>query len=120
MNCPRLGRECNEFMCGSCIDGICQESETHCDFCNEIYDEFKLNTTHPMNREFCNCITYDENDNTYNLWNECEDDYYTGNIMEIKYCICHFYLVFFLQYLIIFSLHLSQIRILYSLFVLLG
>lgn len=36
MNCPRLGRECNEFMCGSCIDGICQESETHCDFCNEI------------------------------------------------------------------------------------
>ena len=42
MNCPRPGKECNEFMCGSCIGGICQESETHCDFCNEIYDEFKL------------------------------------------------------------------------------
>ena len=26
MDCPRLGIECNEFMCGSCIDGICQES----------------------------------------------------------------------------------------------
>lgn len=87
MSCPRLGKECNEFMCGSCIDGICQGSKTHCDFCNEIYDEFKLNTTHPMNREgFCNCITYDGNDNTYNLWHECGDDYYTGNIMEIKYC----------------------------------
>lgn len=87
MDCPRLGRECNEFMCGSCIDGICQESETHCDFCDEVYDELKLNTTHPMNREgFCNCITYDKINDIFCIWHECDDDYYTGNIMEIKYC----------------------------------
>ena len=58
-----------------------------CDFCDEIYDEFKLNTTHPMNREgFYNCITYDKINNNFCLWHECVDDYYTGNIMEIKYC----------------------------------
>ena len=80
-----LKRTCYACVCvtpeynGSCIDGICQESESHCDFCDEAYDEIKLNLTHPMNREgFCNCIAYDEN-NTYNFWHECEDDYYTGN-----------------------------------------
>lgn len=25
MNCPRYGEECNEFMCGSSINGICTE-----------------------------------------------------------------------------------------------
>lgn len=34
----------------------------------------------------CNCITKDKDDEEYYLWNECEDEYYTGNIMEIKYC----------------------------------
>lgn len=84
MNCLRLGRECNEFMCGSCIDGICQENETHCDFCNKIYNEDELNSQYC--REVCDCITYDENNNNYNFLHECDDDYYTGNIMEIKYC----------------------------------
>lgn len=25
MNCPRPGKECNEFMCGSSVDGVCRE-----------------------------------------------------------------------------------------------
>ena len=25
MSCPRLGKECNEFMCGSSVDGVCRE-----------------------------------------------------------------------------------------------
>lgn len=55
-----------------------------CDFCNKIYNEDELNSQYC--REVCDCITYDENNNNYNFWHECDDDYYTGNIMEIKYC----------------------------------
>jgi hypothetical protein len=84
MSCPRLGRECNEFMCGSCIGGICQESETHCDFCNGI--ESELNATHPINRKgFINCITYDNINNIFCIWHKCDDDYYTCNI-KFNYC----------------------------------
>ncbi len=25
MSCPRPGKECNEFMCGSSVDGVCRE-----------------------------------------------------------------------------------------------
>ena len=53
-----------------------------CDFCNKIYNEDELNSQYC--REVCDCITYDENNNHYNFWHECDDDYYTGNIMEIK------------------------------------
>lgn len=57
-----------------------------CDFCNKMYNEEKLNNQYWADHEKVNCITYDENNNTYSVWHECEDDYYTGNIMEIKYC----------------------------------
>ena len=30
-NCPRPGEQCNEFMCGSSVDGICH-IENNCDF----------------------------------------------------------------------------------------
>ena len=29
------------------------------------------------------------NDNSYNIWSECDDDYYSGEILEINFCpIC--------------------------------
>lgn len=60
-----------------------------CDFCNKIYNEDELNNKYWADREEVDCITHDENTNTYSFWHECIDDYYTGNIMEIKYCpIC--------------------------------
>ena len=87
LNCPRPGKECNEFMCGSSVEGICQEQEIVCNFCDKVYDESELNSLHPMDRDgFLNCVTYDKEDDTFCLWHECEDDYYTGNIMEINYC----------------------------------
>lgn len=55
-----------------------------CSFCNKIYNEDELNGQYF--HEVCDCITYDENNNNYNFWHECDEDYYTGNIMEIKYC----------------------------------
>lgn len=85
-NCPRPGKECNEFMCGNSIDGICQENKIKCDFCNTIYNASELKRQYWADREVCNCITYDEGIDEYCLWNECVDDYYTGNIMEINYC----------------------------------
>lgn len=58
-----------------------------CNFCNKIYNEYELNSQYWADREVYNCITYNESDNTYNFWHECDDDdYYTGNIMEIKHC----------------------------------
>lgn len=41
---------------------------------------------HPIDRYVVDCITFDKEDNAFNLWHESEDDYYTGNIMEINYC----------------------------------
>lgn len=86
MNCPRPGKECNEFMCRNSVEGMCQENKMQCDFCNTIYNTSKLKKQYWADREVCNCITKDKDDEEYYLWNECEDEYYTGNIMEIKYC----------------------------------
>ena len=37
MNCPRPGGQCNEFMCGSSVDGVCSyKKENNCEFCNKI------------------------------------------------------------------------------------
>lgn len=85
INCPRPGEQCNEFMCGSSVNGICH-IENNCDFCNKIYNEDELNNKYWLDREEVNCITYDENNNIYSFWHECDDDSYTGNIMKIKYC----------------------------------
>lgn len=87
MSCPRPGKECNEFMCGNSIDGICvSDKENDCEFCNVIYNADELKRQYWVVREVCDCITYDETFKEYHLWHECGDDYYTGNIMEIKYC----------------------------------
>lgn len=59
INCPRPGEQCNEFMCGSSVDGICH-IENNCDFCNKIYNEDELNNKYWADREEVNCITYEE------------------------------------------------------------
>lgn len=58
----------------------------NCDFCKEIYDYDELMYKNRWDRNISLCITFDKEDNTYNLWAECEDDYYTDNITEINYC----------------------------------
>ena len=57
-----------------------------CDFCNKIYNASELKKQYWGDREVCNCVTKNKNDEEYYLWNECVDDYYTGNIMKINYC----------------------------------
>ena len=42
MNCPRPGKECNEFMCGSSVDGTCQLDIGTCEFCSDFMAEPKL------------------------------------------------------------------------------
>ena len=65
----------------------CQKlNEIQCDFCSEIYDAEELNKMYPADRYVVDCITFDKEDNAFNLWHESEDDFYTGNIMEINYC----------------------------------
>ena len=59
-----------------------------CWFCNKIYDTKELYEMDSWDREVC-CITYNKNDNTYNIWSECDDYYYSGEILEINFCpIC--------------------------------
>lgn len=36
MNCPRPGKECNEFMCGNSVEGMCQENKMQCDFATQF------------------------------------------------------------------------------------
>lgn len=57
-----------------------------CDLCEKIYDEEKLKNTYWGDREYSDYITHNEEHDSYYLWHECQDDYYSGNIMEIKYC----------------------------------
>ena len=33
-----------------------------------------------------NYITYNRDDDTYNIWHECDDDYYSGEVLEINFC----------------------------------
>lgn len=40
INCPRPGEQCNEFMCGSSVDGTCQLGT--CEFCSDFMAEPKL------------------------------------------------------------------------------
>ena len=77
------------FVDGKSAEDLVKKKVLRCTFCNKVYDESELNSIYPMHREgFCNCITYDKEDNVFCLWHECEDDYYTGNIMKIDYCPC--------------------------------
>lgn len=57
-----------------------------CEFCNKIYDTQELNETYYRDREFMNYITYNRDDDTYNIWHECDDDYYSGEVLEINFC----------------------------------
>ena len=56
-----------------------------CWLCNKIYDTKELYEMDSWDREVC-CITYNKNDDTYNIWSECDDDYYSGEILEINFC----------------------------------
>ena len=49
----------------------------------------KLNEMDWLDRKSLRCITYNKDDNTYNIWSECDDYYYSGEILEINFCpIC--------------------------------
>ena len=56
-----------------------------CQFCNKIYNTQKLKETYWAERDVVNCITHNEDDNTYNIWHGCEDDYYSDEIFKMKF-----------------------------------
>lgn len=31
-------------------------------------------------------ITHNTKDDTFNIWSECDDDYYSGEVLEINFC----------------------------------
>lgn len=45
MSCPRPNKECNEFMCGSSVNGICEggSNMSYIEDCEEKSNEFKRN-----------------------------------------------------------------------------
>ena len=45
MTCPRIGEKCNEYMCGSSVDGICT------DVCLASYLEQKKEDNNDKDRE---------------------------------------------------------------------
>ena len=49
-----------------------------CPFCHE---EVEVDYN-----DVVNCITYNEENNTYSIWHECQDDYYSDDILEINFC----------------------------------
>lgn len=57
-----------------------------CDLCEKIYDVEELRNTYWSEREYSNYITHNEEHDSYHLWHECDDSYYSGTIMEIGYC----------------------------------
>lgn len=59
---------------------------SECYFCNHIYDYDELMSVYHGDREINVCITHDETTNTYSIWQQCEDDFYTDNVTTIKYC----------------------------------
>lgn len=76
------------LMCGSSVDNVLND-KNNCEFCNKIYNAGKLHNQYWADREVCDCITYNEKEKSYSFWHEYVDDYYTGNLVEIKYCpIC--------------------------------
>lgn len=57
-----------------------------CDFCSAIYDLNKLINIPGHKRTVVNAIVYDAEERTFGLFHECEDEYYTDNIMDIEFC----------------------------------
>ena len=41
---------------------------------------------HRSERNYSNYIIHNEERDSYHLWHECDDPYYSGIVMEIKYC----------------------------------
>lgn len=61
----------------------------NCSFCEKIYDVEKLRNMSWTDRYklgVTNCITFDKENNTYGIWHECDDDYYSKTILEINFC----------------------------------
>lgn len=53
--------------------------------CNNIEDYNKyLNMSPPYDRT--NCIVYNDKNKTYGYWIECDDYYYSGWGLSLKYC----------------------------------
>lgn len=56
-----------------------------CDFCNDIPNLKDYRKFDAWDRR--SSIIYDEENNKYHYWSECDDYYYTGiEIYDVKYC----------------------------------
>lgn len=63
---------------------------TKCNFCKKIYTNKEAEKwKDDYSYYFDDNIDYNiivKNNNDFELWNRCDDNYYTGYIMTIKYC----------------------------------
>lgn len=65
-----------------------------CYFCENIYDTKTLeNMSQEDRKKLCQkelelycVITHNTEDDTFNIWSECDDDYYSGEVLEINFC----------------------------------
>ena len=65
-----------------------------CYFCEKIYDTKTLeNMSQEGRNKLCQkkwelycVITHNTEDDTFNIWSECDDDYYSGEVLEINFC----------------------------------
>ena len=65
-----------------------------CYFCEKIYDTKTLkNMSQEDRKKLCQkewelycVITHNTEDDTFNIWSECDDDYYSGEVLEINFC----------------------------------
>lgn len=56
-----------------------------CEWCDK--DEIKQLEQYEDEDDRVNCIVYYKSDNSYHLWAECEDWYYSGiQFHDIKFC----------------------------------
>ena len=65
-----------------------------CYFCEKIYDTKTLeNMSQEDRKKLCQkgrelycVITHNTEDDTFNIWSECDDDCYSGEVLEINFC----------------------------------
>ena len=65
-----------------------------CYFCEKIYDTKTLeNMSQEDRKKFCQkewelycVITHNTKDDTFNIWSECDDDYYSREVLESNFC----------------------------------
>ena len=82
MNCPRPGKECNEFMCGSSVEGICASKKENENQEINLFDYNILIDSTEFQQKVLDYISSDEFENMINTTIFKDND-------ECKHAIAH-------------------------------